>query len=284
MDCVTPQEAEEQLLTIGEFAHRARLTAKALRLYDRLDVLRPALVEESNGYRYYCESQIGTARLIGLLRGSSMSLDEIGRLLTAARTDPDAATEQLDRFLDDLETLHSSRRLLILHVHAILRKEDQPVFSIRTRHVDSQRVMSIQRRLYGSQTDAFVAEAKASFAAHLGDADPIGPFTLIFHGVVDDANDGPIEAILGCPEDVQPSEVVGVRTEPAHDEAYTTITKAQWEFPAILAAYDAVASSEATARPRSTLSCREVYVAEPDEIGEDKLICDIAFPLGQLRA
>lgn len=42
---------------------------------------------------------------------------------------------------------------------------------------------------------------------------------------------------LGCPADVQPTEVIGVRTEPAHDEVYTTITKAQWAYPAILAAY-----------------------------------------------
>ncbi len=79
-----------------------------------------------------------------------------------------------------------------------------------------------------------------------------------------------------------PTEVIGIRTEPAHDEAYTTITKAQWAYPAILAAYDAVACSpEATARPGSRLSCREVYLAEPDTIGEDDLICDIAFPLGE---
>jgi hypothetical protein len=57
--------------------------------------------------------------------------------------------------------------------------------------------------------------------------------------------------------------------------------KAQWDFPAILAAYDAVAGSpEVAARPRSPLSCREVYLAEPDAIGDDDLICDIAFPLG----
>lgn len=154
------------------------------------------------------------------------------------------------------------------------------MFSIQTRHVESQRMMSIQRRLHGSETDAFVAEAKASFAAHLDEIAPIGPFMLIFHGIVDDANDGPIEAVLGCPEGVQPNDIVGVRTEPAHDEAYTTITKAQWGFPAILAAYDAVgASPEAGARPDSTLSCREVYLAEPDEVSDDDPICDIAFPL-----
>jgi hypothetical protein len=28
------------------------------------------------------------------------------------------------------------------------------------------------------------------------------------------------------------------------------------------------------------LSCREVYLAEPDAIGDDEPVCDIAFPLG----
>jgi hypothetical protein len=57
-------------------------------------------------------------------------------------------------------------------------------------------------------------------------------------------------------------------------------TKAQWAYPAILAAYDAVACSpEATVRTGTRLSCREVYLAEPDAITDDDLICDIAFPL-----
>jgi hypothetical protein len=75
-------------------------------------------------------------------------------------------------------------------------------------------------------------------------------------------------------------------TEPAHDEAFTTITKAQWDYPAILAVYDAVACSpEVSGRPRSAqsgsaLSCREVYVADPAAIGPDENVCDIAYPLG----
>jgi hypothetical protein len=46
-------------------------------------------------------------------------------------------------------------------------------------------------------------------------------------------------------------------------------------------AYDAVACSpQATARPGSRLSCREVYLAEPESVGEDEPIWDIAYPLG----
>lgn len=149
--------------------------------------------------------------------------------------------------------------------------------TIETRDVPARRVMSIQRRLLAPETDPFIEEAKAAFSAALGDRKPTGPFTVIFHGIVDNESDGPIEAMQGCPEDLFPNEAVGIRTEPAHDEAYTTITKAQWAYPEILAAYDAVASStQATSRPGSRLSCREVYLAEPD----DELLCDIAFPLG----
>jgi len=101
-------------------------------------------------------------------------------------------------------------------------------------------------------------------------------------GLVDHDSDGPLEAILGCPDEVAPDDAIGIRTEAAHDEAFATVTKAQWDYPAILAAYDAVASSpEATACPGSRLSCREVYLREPDDIGDDELICDIAFPLGE---
>ena len=155
------------------------------------------------------------------------------------------------------------------------------MFLINTRHVPAQRVMSIQRRLRAHETEAFVDEAKAGFGRHLDGAQPTGPFTLIFHGIVDHDSDGPLEAILGCPDDVLPTDAIGIRTEPAHDEAFTTITKAQWNYPAILVAYDAVAGSpEAMARPGSHLSCCEMYLAEPATIGDEGLICDIAFPLG----
>jgi hypothetical protein len=109
---------------------------------------------------------------------------------------------------------------------------------------------------------------------------------LIFHGIVDHESDGPLEAVLGCPPGTTPTDVIGIRTEPAHDEAFTTITEAQWDYPAILAAYDAVACSpEVSARLRSSpsgspLSCREVYLADPAAIGPGENVCDVTYPLG----
>jgi len=275
------QGSAEQLLTTGEFAHLTRLTVKALRIYGENGLLRPVDVDPSNGYRRYSADQVRTAQLIKMLRGADLSLAEIGLLIEDLGKGRDEALKRLDRHLVGLEDRHTTRRFLIRHIHAILREEEHPMFTIETRHVPAQRVMSIQRRLRAPETDAFVREAKRAFIDHLGGAQPSGPFTLIFHGIVDNESDGPVEAILGCGKDLQATDLIGIRTEPAHEEAFTTITKAEWAYPAILAAYDAVACSpEASARPGSRLSCREVYVAEPDAIEDDDLVCDIAFPLG----
>ena len=238
--------------------------------------------------------------------GLTMPLGQGGRSQGAERTDDRAARQRgvrptvtaesegtsdlpshprLDRHLAELESRHTSRRSLVRHIHSLLREEDRRMFYVHTRHVPARRLMSIQRRVRASQTDAFVREAKSLFADHLGGTRRVGPFSLIFHGVVDHDSDGPLEATLACSDRVEPTELIGIRTEPAHDEAFTTITKAEWAYPAILAAYDAVARSpEVTARPRSRLSCREVYLAEPDAIRDDELICDIAYPLGELIA
>jgi DNA-binding transcriptional MerR regulator len=271
----------EQRLTIGEFARQAQLSAKALRIYDEIGLLRPAGVDPSSGRRHYEAGQLRRARLIGMLRSCDMSLVDIGRLLTDLDVHRQLAADRLDQHLSDLETRHTSRRFLVRHVHAVLRGEDPSMFVIQTRRVPAQRVMSVQRRLRVQEIGPFVREVKAAFADHLAGTKPTGPFTLIFHNTIDNESDGPLEAILGCPDDVQVTDLIGIRTEPEHDEAFTTITKTQWDFPAILAAYDAVASSpEVTSRPRSALSCREVYIAEPDAIGDDDLVCDIAFPVG----
>jgi DNA-binding transcriptional MerR regulator len=277
-------EQERQLPT-GEFSRRSGLSLKALRIYDENGLLKPATVDPHSGRRGYAPDQIRAARLIGMLRGAGMSLAEIGPLLDALTSPgPDGAAgtpaDRLDRYLNELEQQHTSRRFLIGHVRAMLREEGPPMFAIQTRPVPAQRVMSIQRRLRAPQTDAFAREARAAFAALLDGAAPTGPFMLIFHGIVDHESDGPLEAVLGCPPGTTPTDVIGIRTEPAHDEAFTTITKAQWDYPAILAAYDAVARSpEVSARPRSALSCREVYLADPAVIGPGENVCDIAYPL-----
>jgi serine/threonine protein phosphatase PrpC len=65
------------LLTIGAFARAARLTPKALRLYDEVGLLLPAAVDPESGYRLYEPGQLDRARLIAQLRRVGMPLADI---------------------------------------------------------------------------------------------------------------------------------------------------------------------------------------------------------------
>src|SRR5690242_9593002 len=69
---------------IGQAARLAGVTAKALRHYDRIGLLRPSTVDESTGYRRYAPEQVEQARLIRRLRALELPLDEVRRLLALA--------------------------------------------------------------------------------------------------------------------------------------------------------------------------------------------------------
>jgi DNA-binding transcriptional MerR regulator len=70
-----------ELITIGEFARRVRLTPRALRIYDRTGLLRPALTDQATGYRRYGGAQVRVGQLISLLRGAGLALADIELVL-----------------------------------------------------------------------------------------------------------------------------------------------------------------------------------------------------------
>src|SRR5262245_19525374 len=72
-----------ELVPIGGFARLSGLTIKALRHYDEIDLLKPAHVDESSGYRYYALEQARDAEAIRRLRSLEMPLEEIRVVLGA---------------------------------------------------------------------------------------------------------------------------------------------------------------------------------------------------------
>ncbi|MEU8084039.1 MerR family transcriptional regulator [Micromonospora sp. NPDC049101] len=78
------------LWTIGVFARAARLTPKALRLYEQVGLLLPAAVDPESGYRLYDPEQLPVARLVAQLRRIGMPLATI-RVVCAL--EPVAAAE-----------------------------------------------------------------------------------------------------------------------------------------------------------------------------------------------
>ncbi|WP_411109506.1 MerR family transcriptional regulator [Streptomyces sp. c-19] len=98
------------MLTIGDFARASRLSAKALRRYDELGLLRPARVDPFTGYRYYTREQVERARLVAWLRRIDMPLAEIGRVCALYETDPSGAARAVRGYWARVEAETSARR------------------------------------------------------------------------------------------------------------------------------------------------------------------------------
>ncbi|MGH0028267.1 MAG: MerR family transcriptional regulator [Myxococcota bacterium] len=81
-------------MPIGRFARSCRLSVKALRHYDELGLLAPALVDPASGYRYYTRAQARDAVMIGMLRSLDLPLAVIRRALDAEPGELKALIEQ----------------------------------------------------------------------------------------------------------------------------------------------------------------------------------------------
>ncbi|MFC9132347.1 MerR family transcriptional regulator [Streptomyces sp. NPDC057099] len=98
------------MLTIGAFAKACRLSPKALRLYDELDLLRPARVDPDTGYRYYAVAQLEQARLVAWLRRLGMPLAEIRRVGRLCAHDSTAAAREIRAYWARVEAETAVRR------------------------------------------------------------------------------------------------------------------------------------------------------------------------------
>ena len=61
---------------IGEFSKLTKTTIKTLRYYDEIGLLKPAYVDEENGYRYYTTSQLFSLHKIIALRQIGLSVTD----------------------------------------------------------------------------------------------------------------------------------------------------------------------------------------------------------------
>ncbi|GHA55416.1 hypothetical protein GCM10010372_64300 [Streptomyces tauricus] len=95
------------MMTIGAFSKACRLSPKALRLYDELELLRPARVDPETGYRYYAPEQLEQARLVAWLRRLGMPLAEIREVSTL---EPASAAREIRAFWSRIERETATRR------------------------------------------------------------------------------------------------------------------------------------------------------------------------------
>lgn len=72
---------ENNLLKISEIADFFGVSVKAMRLYEKLGLIIPAITDRETGYRYYSPDQIQSLNVLVGLKSLGFSLDEIKGVL-----------------------------------------------------------------------------------------------------------------------------------------------------------------------------------------------------------
>jgi DNA-binding transcriptional MerR regulator len=224
--------SSRDLTSIGEFARRSRLSPKALRLYDRLGLLRPARVDPESGYRWYATSQLDQARLIAGLRDLGLPLADIGPILAL---DGPAAAERIGQLWSDAEAGHHGRRELALHLLDRLHGKEPAMYDVNVRDLPARQLLCLQRHLNAADTVSlgreFIGRFRNGNVPRFEGLEAGAPF-VIFYGHVSEDSDGPVEWCRPVPDD-QATELAAqfpdltLRTDPAHEEAFVRLATAE---------------------------------------------------------
>ncbi|CAM5271012.1 hypothetical protein SALBM217S_03968 [Streptomyces griseoloalbus] len=200
-------DVDEELLSIGAFAARSRLSAKALRLYDRLGLLAPARVDADTGYRYYRADQVERARLVALLRQLDMPLARIAEVVDAG--DGAAQARRLDAYWADVEARHASRRTLAGYLRGRLSGRSLEMygkFTVETVDVPEQVVITESRHILADELPAWIGASlgRLEEGARACGGVTGSPF-VVYHSEVSVESDGPAEAACRSPTRRRPA-------------------------------------------------------------------------------
>jgi DNA-binding transcriptional MerR regulator len=279
----------DELLTIGAFAARARLSAKALRLYDRLGLLAPAQVDEASGYRYYRAGQVERARLVAMLRQLDMPLARIAEVVEAGGA---AGADVLAAYWADVEARVAGQRTLAEYLRGRLSGRSSEMygkFVVETVELPEQVVIAEKRHTLADELPAWIGSSLGRLEAASRECGGVtaAPF-VVYYSEVSMESDGPAESCVPVADETAARAWAAehgrawetrVRVDPAQRFAYTRVTKAQVAHPQLMAAFEAVEEWITAQGLEQAGPCREIYFADWDAAGPDDAVCDVAFPV-----
>ena len=269
------------LMTIGAFAERTRLSAKALRLYDRLGLVRPVRTDPDSGYRFYSEDQVDGARLVALLRRLGMPLPVIADVVGKP---PREAAETIGGYWAQIESATAERRVLVSYIQARLKGDDMARYDIQTRTVPGRTLVAITRHVHANEAGPFFSDAFARLrAAGPGIEGVAGCPFVVYYGEVSDDSDGPVELcrpVAAGPAGPGPADPdLEARTEPSHEEVFIRVAMKDMGWPALAPAADALEAWITERRRAPAGALRQILIADQRTAEPDTPVCDLSVPL-----
>ena len=239
-------DQRKDLLSIGAFASMTRLSIKALRLYDQLGLLEPRHVDPQTGYRFYGVDQLSSARMIRNMREMDMPLATIRQVLAALPSSPVLAEALVQEYAEMREWQAKQIRVQVEHFIQQIQQEQTPMsFEVNVKQLAPQQVLSVTHHIKVSKLDDTIRKSLDTLYSLLKEQkveSASAPFG-IFHGAINEQEDGPIEICLPVSGQVKGTGDVQVKALQGGDAACVMTVGAQTDFPAIMGAYDAVTST-----------------------------------------
>jgi DNA-binding transcriptional MerR regulator len=144
------------MFRIGEFSRIARVSARLLRYYDELGLLRPGVVDAATGYRYYTSSQLQRLNRILVFKDLGLTLEQIGGII-----DREAPAGELRAMLEvrraDAERALAEETVRLRQIEARIAQlevgADHELDDVLIRSEPARRIVSV-RETIGSFVEA----------------------------------------------------------------------------------------------------------------------------------
>jgi DNA-binding transcriptional MerR regulator len=125
-----------------------QVSIRTLRLYDEINLLKPAQIDKFTGYRYYTIEQLPRLNRILTLKDLGLSLDQIGELIKR-----DLPADQLRGMLmlkqaemeQEMQAMQTQMRRVEARLKQIEREDQPPQYEVVIKSVEAQTLASYRK-------------------------------------------------------------------------------------------------------------------------------------------
>lgn len=149
-------------LSIGEMAKMNHTTISTLRLYDEMNLLKPAYVNKETNYRYYDIKQNARLDLIQYMKELQMNLKEIKELLDKEDVNLIEAIliKKKQQLVEEIDKLEMTKDAVTRTIYSLERFRKSPKSGTMTlEYIDRRRIYSMNTDLNFYEYDIDVYES-----------------------------------------------------------------------------------------------------------------------------
>lgn len=262
--------------SVGEVARLLMTSEKAIRLYGERGLLHPRRDREG-APRLYDGEQFERARRIVLLRRLDIPLASIRELLDSSEPMRvfDAVWSERRRAAAELDVVAE-------YVRSRLTGDELALRTPRRRKVADRIIASASGSATLPELPQVIPHLTHTVFAHLIEQDVpvIDALFVRYHERATEDYPARISLCVPIARTIVPAAGVEVEMDPAHDEAYIPLNRAEMQDqPLLVLLHDQLSSGASGLRPRGPN--REVYYRDPEHLSDEDIVADVAVPVAR---